>query len=130
MYSVLSIFTAVPLHHHSPLIDRLISFAIESMHADAQLVAYFFYCTAATRLCSTAAFEGRFALTAAALADVAAESLDVVLLFATMVKGVGLHRDREWRTHVFRRLEMLEYGPNETLWLHFPHLEVKALFVI
>ncbi|KAI1791217.1 hypothetical protein LXA43DRAFT_1094818 [Ganoderma leucocontextum] len=110
--SALSVFAAIPPRHHSRFVDRLVSFAIESTRADAQLVAYFFYCAAVKGLCSAAAFEGGFALTAAALEDVAAESPDVVLLFATMAKGAGLHRDREWRTRFFGRLERLGYGPD------------------
>ncbi|KAI1791178.1 armadillo-type protein, partial [Ganoderma leucocontextum] len=110
--SALSVFAVMPPRHHSRLIDRLVSFAIESTRADAQLVAYFFYCAAAKGLCSAAAFEAGFALTAAALEDVAAESPDAVLLFASMAKGAGLHRDREWRRRFFGRLEVLGYGPD------------------
>ncbi len=110
--SALSVFAAVPPRHHSRLVDRLVSFAIESTRADAQLVAYFFYCAAAKGACAPAAFEGGFAVTGAALEDVAAESPDAVLLFATMAKGAGLHKDADWRKRFFGRLERLGYGPD------------------
>ena len=113
--ATLSVFTAVPARHHSRLVDRIVSFAIESTPTDAQLVAYFFGCAAAQGLCARAAFEGGFAVTVAALDDVAAESPEAVLLFATMARGAGLHKDADWRKRVFGRLERLGYGSDLTL---------------
>ena len=112
--ATLSVFTTVPARHHSRLVDRIVSFAIESTPAHAQLVAYFFGFAAAQGLCARGAFEGGFAVTVAALDDVAAESPEAVLLFATMARGAGLHKDADWRKRVFGRLERLGYGPDLT----------------
>ncbi|PIL33543.1 hypothetical protein GSI_04166 [Ganoderma sinense ZZ0214-1] len=108
--SALSVFAAVPARYHGRLVDRLVSFATESTLTDAQLVSYFFYCAAAQGLCTRAAFEAGFAVTATALEDVAVENPEAVLLFATMARGAGLHKDADWWRRVFDRLERLGYG--------------------
>lgn len=45
--------------HHGRLVDRIVSFVIESTLADAQLAAWFFYRAAAQCLCACGGVRGR-----------------------------------------------------------------------
>jgi translation initiation factor 4G len=57
-------FTTLAVEHHFRLVDKLVTFAIESGEADAQLVGDFFNRAASKRLCSRAPFAKGFSLTA------------------------------------------------------------------
>ena len=102
----LSVFTTLPPGHHSRLIDKLVSSVIELTQAEAQIVAYFFYCTRMKNLCSGAAFNTGFSLTASALEDIGVNYQKALILFVTMAKGAGLHRKSDRCTRLLNELEV------------------------
>jgi len=83
-------FTTLPPKHHSTLIGKLVSKAVESKPADAELVASFFERANSKELCSASAFEPGFEATAEFIFDLAWDAPKAPQLFAQMVKGAGL----------------------------------------
>ncbi|PBK74051.1 ARM repeat-containing protein [Armillaria solidipes] len=80
-------FTQLPVKHHPLLVDKLISFAVESNEADAQLVAELFSRASEKNLCAIADFEGGFAGVLEFLDDIAINVPMAFNLMATMMKG-------------------------------------------
>ncbi|KAI0079837.1 hypothetical protein K474DRAFT_1658664 [Panus rudis PR-1116 ss-1] len=93
-------FTKLPAEHRHILVDKLVTSAIESKEADAQLVADFFQRAVSKNLCSPAKFEEGFMPTAEILDDIAIDAPKAYQLFVTMVKGAGLDKDEERRTRI------------------------------
>ena len=90
-------FSALPSQHHHHLVDKLVSTAVESKKADAQLVADFFSRAASKELCSPAAFEEGFVPTAEIIDDIAIDAPKAFQLFAMMIKGADLDEERRSR---------------------------------
>ena len=78
-------FRALPSQYHHNLVDKLVSTAVESKEADAQLVADFFSRAASKELCSPAAFEEGFA------------RVKAFQLFVMMMKGADFDHERRSR---------------------------------
>ncbi|EMD33161.1 hypothetical protein CERSUDRAFT_118223 [Gelatoporia subvermispora B] len=93
-------FTKLPSQHRWRLVDKLVSSAIESKEADAQLVADFFDRAVSKDLCSPSSFEEGFAPVAEVLDDIAIDAPKAVNLMAIMIKGAHLHEDEERRTRL------------------------------
>ncbi|KAL7277793.1 hypothetical protein ACG7TL_008736 [Trametes sanguinea] len=93
-------FTKLPAEHRHLLVDKLVTRAVESKEADAQLVAYLFERAHAKNLCSPATFEEGFMLTAKIIEDIAIDAPKVLNLFALMLKGAHLHEDEERRARL------------------------------
>ena len=85
-------FSALPAQFHHKLVDSLVSKAVESKEADAQLVSDFF--ARSTAQCSAAAFEEGFLPTAEAIDDIAIDAPKAVKLFGLMLKGAKLDEGR------------------------------------
>lgn len=83
-------FSSLPSKHHSTLIDKLVSKAVESKPADAELVASFFERASSKDLCSAGAFESGFEPTSEFIYDIAVDAPKAPQLFAQIVKGAGL----------------------------------------
>lgn len=81
-------FTALPVQHHPKLVDSLVSKAVESKEADAQLVADFF--ARSTNKCSAIAFEKGFSDIAETIEDIAIDAPKAVQHFVVMLKGAKL----------------------------------------
>lgn len=90
-------FSALPSQHHHNLVDKLVSTAVESKEADAQLVADFFSRAASKELCSPAAFEEGFAPIAEIIDDIAIDAPKAFQLFALMIKGADFDEERRSR---------------------------------
>jgi len=90
-------FTALPTQYHHKLIDKLVSTAVESKEADAQLVSDLFARAASKNLCSPISFEEGLTPVAEIIDDIAIDAPKAFALFATMVKGVGFDEDRRSR---------------------------------
>ncbi|PCH35557.1 hypothetical protein WOLCODRAFT_27969 [Wolfiporia cocos MD-104 SS10] len=86
-------FTKLPSEHRFRLVDKLVSYAIESKEVDAQLVADFFSRAASKNLCSPQSFEDGFAPVAEILDDIAIDAPKAFNLMATMMKGARLDSD-------------------------------------
>ncbi|SJK97983.1 uncharacterized protein ARMOST_01239 [Armillaria ostoyae] len=80
-------FTQLPAKHHPLLVDKLISFAVESNEADAQLVAQLFSRASTKNLCTIADFESGFAGVLEFLDDIAIDAPMAFKLMAIMMKG-------------------------------------------
>ncbi|PBK86888.1 hypothetical protein ARMGADRAFT_471113 [Armillaria gallica] len=80
-------FTQLPAKHHPLLVDMLISFAIESNEADAQLVAELFSRASTKNLCTIVDFESGFAEVLEFLDDIAIDAPMAFKLMAIMMKG-------------------------------------------
>ncbi len=80
-------FTQIPAKHHPLLVDMLISFAVESKEADAQLVAELFSRASTKNLCTIADFESGFAEVLEFLDDIAIDAPMAFKLMAIMMKG-------------------------------------------
>ncbi|KAK0454513.1 armadillo-type protein [Armillaria borealis] len=80
-------FMQLPAKHHPLLVDKLISFAVESNEADAQLVAELFSRASEKNLCAIADFESGFAGVLEFLDDIAIDVPMAFKLMATMMKG-------------------------------------------
>lgn len=93
-------FTKLPSEHRWRLVDKLVSSAIESKEADAQLVADFFGRAVARNTCSPASFEEGFTQVAEILDDIAIDAPKAFNLMATMMKGARLDVDEERRTRL------------------------------
>ncbi|KAF8176531.1 hypothetical protein BJ912DRAFT_930637 [Pholiota molesta] len=89
-------FTALPAVHHHKLVDSLVSKAVESKEADAQLVADFF--ARSTDKVSSAAFEEGFSGLAEFIEDIAIDAPKAVQLFVLMIMGAKL--DEETRARI------------------------------
>lgn len=98
-------FTKLPVEHRRLLIDKLITSAIDSSQADAELVASLFARAASNNLCSPATFEDGFMPTAEILDDIVIDVPKAYTLFATMLKGAGLDRDEERRTRLASKVD-------------------------
>lgn len=85
-------FSTLPAQFHHKLVDSLVSKAVESKEADAQLVSDFF--SRSTSQCSAAAFEEGFLPIAEAIDDIAIDAPKAVQLLALMVKGAKLDEGR------------------------------------
>ncbi len=91
-------FTQLPAKHHPLLVDKLISFAVESKEADAQLVSEFFSRASTKNLCTIVDFESGFAGVLEFLDDIAIDVPMAFKLMATMMKGPVF--DDEQRTRL------------------------------
>lgn len=99
-------FSALPAQHHHKLVDKLVSTAVESKEADAQLVSDLFGVAASKNLCSSAAFEEGLESTAEIIEDIAIDAPKAFELFAIMVRGASL--DEERRTRLASKSEASE----------------------
>ena len=90
-------FSALPGQHHHNLVDKLVSTAVESKEADAQLVADFFSRAVSKELCSPAEFEEGFAPIAEIIDDIAIDAPKAFQLFAMMIKGADFDEERRSR---------------------------------
>jgi translation initiation factor 4G len=90
-------FSALPSQQHHNLVDKLVSTAVESKEADAQLVADFFNRAASKELCSPAAFEEGFTPIAEIIDDIAIDAPKAFQLFAMMIKGADFDEERRSR---------------------------------
>ena len=93
-------FTKLPSEHRHLLVDKLVTKAVESKQADAQLVADLFERAISRNICSPASFEEGFTPTAEIIDDIAIDAPKAMDLFAIMVKGSHLHLDEERRTRL------------------------------
>ncbi|KAL7277802.1 hypothetical protein ACG7TL_008746 [Trametes sanguinea] len=93
-------FTKLPAEHRHLLVDKLVTRAVESKEADAQLVADLFERAHAKNLCSPATFEEGFMPTAEIIDDIAIDAPKALNLFALMLKGAHLHEDEERRARL------------------------------
>ncbi|KAK0226381.1 ARM repeat-containing protein [Armillaria fumosa] len=80
-------FTQLPAKYHPLLVDKLISFAVESKEADAQLVSDFFSRASTKNLCTMVDFENGFGGVLEFLEDIAIDAPLAFKLMATMMKG-------------------------------------------
>ncbi|KAF5355138.1 hypothetical protein D9756_005480 [Leucocoprinus leucothites] len=90
-------FTALPAQHHSKLVEKLVSSAVESKESDAKLVADLFGRAVSKGLCSQEAFEQGFAPCAESIDDIAIDAPKAFQLFAVMIKGAELDEERRSR---------------------------------
>lgn len=93
-------FTKLPTEHRFRLVDKLVTSAIESKEADAQLVASLFSRALSRNSCSPHSFEEGFMPTAEILDDIAIDAPKAFDLMAIMMKGAGLDKDEERRTRL------------------------------
>ncbi|KAI0359607.1 hypothetical protein OH77DRAFT_1472942 [Trametes cingulata] len=93
-------FTKLPAEHRHLLVDKLVTRAVESKEADAQLVADLFDRAHAKNLASPATFEEGFMPTAEIIDDIAIDAPKALNLFAMMMKGAHLHEDEERRARL------------------------------
>ncbi|KAI0368980.1 hypothetical protein BV20DRAFT_997562 [Pilatotrama ljubarskyi] len=93
-------FTKLPAEHRHLLVDKLVTRAVESKEADAQLVADLFERAHAKNLASPATFEEGFIPTAEIIDDIAIDAPKALNLFAIMMKGAHLHEDEERRARL------------------------------
>ncbi|KAK0195865.1 armadillo-type protein [Armillaria mellea] len=91
-------FTQLPAKYHPLLVDKLISFAVESKEEDAQLVSDLFSRASTKNLCTIADFEGGFAGVLEFLEDIAIDAPMAFKLMAIMMKGPAF--DDEQRTRL------------------------------
>jgi len=89
--------TALPAQHHSKLIDKLVSSAVESKEADAKLAADLFGRAASKNLCSQDALEQGFLPCAEIIGDIAIDAPKAFQLFAMMIKGAEFTEERRSR---------------------------------
>ncbi|KAJ3551381.1 hypothetical protein NP233_g13091 [Leucocoprinus birnbaumii] len=87
-------FTALPAQHHSTLVDKLVSSAVESKEADAKLVADLFGRAVEKGLCSQEVLEQGLTPCAEIIDDIAIDAPKAFQLFAVMVKGAALDDER------------------------------------
>ncbi|KAH6913934.1 hypothetical protein BKA70DRAFT_1383662 [Coprinopsis sp. MPI-PUGE-AT-0042] len=90
-------FTALPAKYHAKLVDKVVSTAVESKTADAELVASVFERASSKRLSEASAFEEGLAAIAEFLEDIAIDAPHAYQLFALMVKGAKLDADAHTR---------------------------------
>ncbi|KAJ8489573.1 hypothetical protein ONZ45_g13535 [Pleurotus djamor] len=90
-------FSGLPSEHHPKLVDKLLSHALESKQADAELVGSLFTRASSKDLCSSASFEEGFMGTAEFLEDIAIDAPKAWDLMAIVVKGAVLDEDARGR---------------------------------
>jgi translation initiation factor 4G len=78
-------------------VDKLVSNAVESKEADAQLVADLFGRVVSKNLCSQETFEEGFTPCAEIIDDIAIDAPKAFQLFAIMIRGAGLDEERRSR---------------------------------
>ncbi|KAL1938534.1 hypothetical protein VTO73DRAFT_11557 [Trametes versicolor] len=88
-------FTKLPAEHRHLLVDKLVTRAVESKEADAQLVADLFDRAHSKNLVSSASYEEGFNPVAETIDDIAIDAPKALNLFAIMMKGAHLHEDEE-----------------------------------
>ncbi|OCH90607.1 hypothetical protein OBBRIDRAFT_776738 [Obba rivulosa] len=93
-------FTKLPSQHRARLVEKLVTSAIESKEADAQLVANLFDRAVSKDLCSPSSFEEGFTPIAELLDDIAIDAPKAFDLMAIMMKGAHLHEDEELRARL------------------------------
>jgi translation initiation factor 4G len=93
-------FTNLTPEHRFRLVDNLVTSAIESKEADAQLVGDLFSHAVSKDLCSMATLEEGFLPTAEILDDVAIDAPKAFNLMAIMMKGAGLDKDDERKARI------------------------------
>jgi translation initiation factor 4G len=93
-------FGALSAEHQFRLVDKLVTTAIESKEADAQLVAEFFSRAVEKELCGGASFEEGFMPTADLLDEIVFDAPKAFELMALMMKGAELDKDEERRTRI------------------------------
>ena len=93
-------FTNLTIERRFRLVEKLVTSALESKDADAQLVADFFSLAATKDICSPASFEEGFLLVSEILDDVAIDAPKAFNLMAVMLKGAGMDKDEERRTRI------------------------------
>jgi translation initiation factor 4G len=93
-------FTNLTPEHQFRLVDKLVTSAIESKEADAQLVADLFSRAVSKDLCSSATLEDGFLPTAEVLDDIAIDAPKAFNLMAIMMKGAGLDKDDERKARI------------------------------
>ena len=96
-------FTKLPVEHRHKLVDKLITFALESKEADATLVADLFTRAAIKNFASPATFEQGFEGTAEYLDDIAVDAPKAPQYFIKMMQGAGLDKDEERRTRLLSK---------------------------
>ncbi len=87
-------FMQLPAKHHPLLVDKLISFAVLSNGADAQLVAQLFSRASTKNLCTIADFESGFAGVLEFLDDIAIDAPMAFKLMAIMMKGPAFDEEQ------------------------------------
>lgn len=90
-------YLRLPPQHHHTLVDKLVSTAIESKEADAQLVADFFARASSKNLCSAEAFEEGFIPIAELLDDIAIDAPMAFKLMSIMMKGPAFSDEQRTR---------------------------------
>ncbi|KAK1230558.1 hypothetical protein PQX77_006358 [Marasmius sp. AFHP31] len=90
-------FEKLPAQHHMKLVDKLISRAVESEEADAQLVSDLLRRASLKSLASSAALEEAFSSLAEFLDDIVYDAPKAPNLFALMLKGAGLNNGQRTR---------------------------------
>jgi translation initiation factor 4G len=98
-------FTNLPAEHRFRLVNKLVSFALESKESDAQLVGDFFSRAVSQELCSPDSFEEGFALVAEYLEDIAIDAPKAYDFMVIMLKGAGMDEDEERRTRIASKSE-------------------------
>ncbi|OJT05463.1 hypothetical protein TRAPUB_1054 [Trametes pubescens] len=93
-------FTKLPAEHRHLLVNKLVTRAIESKEADAQLVADLLDRAHSKNLVSPASFEEGFNPVAEIIDDIAIDAPKALNLFAIMMKGAHLHEDEERRARL------------------------------
>lgn len=88
-------FTKLPVEHRHRLVDKLVSSAIESKQADAELVASLLDRAISKNLCSPSSLEEGFMPVAEILDDIVIDAPKALDLMAIMLKGAHLHEDKE-----------------------------------
>ncbi|KIY68094.1 hypothetical protein CYLTODRAFT_421949 [Cylindrobasidium torrendii FP15055 ss-10] len=99
-------FQRLPAAHHQLLVDKLVSRAIESKQADAELVGNLFKRVREKNLAEIKAFEDGLAFTVEILPDIAIDAPKAYDLMAIMMKGVGF--DEETRTRIASKMQEQE----------------------
>ncbi|KAE9382460.1 hypothetical protein BT96DRAFT_1010608 [Gymnopus androsaceus JB14] len=115
-------FSKLPSSHHHSLVDKLVSFAIESKPADATLVGDLFLRASSKKLCSSSAFEAGFISVAEFLDDILVDAPKATDLLATMIKGAEL--SEEQRTNISSK--SAEYGTSFFSFHHRLHLHMPC----
>jgi translation initiation factor 4G len=93
-------FDKLPAEFRHKLVDKIVTRAIESKEADAQLAADLFARAVKKGLCSAEAFEQGFIPIAEMLDDIAIDAPKAFNLMALMLKGAGLASDEERRARI------------------------------
>ncbi len=99
-------FTQLPAKHHPLLVDKFISFAVESKEVNAQLVAELFSHASTKNLCTLANFESGFAGVLEFLDDIAIDAPMAFKLMAIMMKGPAF--DDEQRRYLASKTDSVK----------------------